>query len=279
MSASLPSHIFKLLQLHCFFLPFSHSWVPTPFPSLHCHSFLISHAIFHDPFLSKARPNIDLIWHFLPHGVCFLYSFLHSMSGFLSECKHRRIRLHCCSIAKQNPRSRQVHQWWVLDTPQPGCQRSNKPHAKWEMHSIKRHLYTRDVFLESNLFLGKHSPAPHQQFLRQLVTLEQEVKKSKIISWRYFQIAQDGICPSFLAINFFSDSFAKSCIQLVRTHICQLKYNIYKSTTPPSQSESTVEKWAYGERSGKFSFSGVSIQILCSPGDKHRSVLIYYLFN
>lgn len=40
-----------------------------------------------------------------------------------------------------------------------------------------------------------------------------------------------------------------------------------------------TEKWDYGKRSGKISFPGVSLQELCSPGDKHCSVLIYYLFN
>jgi len=98
-----------LMSLDCFSFaafPHSHSQVTTHFPFLQCHSFVISHVIFHGPFLSKPRPHTDLIRHFLPHRVCFLCSFPHSVSPLPSECVNAGGQGSLLLCAEQNPGTR-----------------------------------------------------------------------------------------------------------------------------------------------------------------------------
>lgn len=169
-----------------FSYPFSHSQVPADFPFLHSHSFLISHAIFHDPSLSKGRTNMNLIWHFLPHRVSFLHLFLHSMSALLSECVNAGGKGTLMLHAEQNPRTRQAHPWSVLDTPSLAARG-----VKTSVENGKC-IKLQHVFIQGScswkviFFWGSTIQLHTNNFLRQLVILEQEVKKSKFISWRFF---------------------------------------------------------------------------------------------
>lgn len=155
-------------------------------------------------------------------------------------------KAHCCSMQSKTP----------------GVGR-HTPDQSWTHHSLAARGVTnsmangkciklKDVSIQGTcswkviFFWGNTIQLHTNNFLRQLVILEQEVKKRKLISEgtsKCKEITQDEICPGFLANNFPSDSLAKSCMQLVRTHICHLKYNIYKSTTSPPQPQCTVEKW------------------------------------
>lgn len=149
--------------------------LPLPSPTTLSFSvtLILAHVIFHSPLWSKPRLNMDLIWRFLPHRLCFLCSFPHWASPLPSEFVNAEGQGSPLFHAEQNPGTRQALRWLIQSTPQglwltvpgyhswyiPGYSMANGKCIKW------RAVYPRDL-LENGLVVGVHNPDPHQQYVK-----------------------------------------------------------------------------------------------------------------
>lgn len=92
--------------------------------------------------------------------------------------------------------------------------------------------------MESNLFLGEHNPAPHQQFFKAACYFRTGSEKEQIHFLKVLlNIEKLPKMESVLVFWLITSPLTPLPSPACRTHICHPKYNIYKSTTSPSQSQ------------------------------------------